>query len=315
MIALRIDGVISVSWAVVFSPWFIVLALLATASCCFCGLMNSRGPLQPHEGVDPEAREHFAESWSCLVRGMALYILAMDALALLFLYRLATLLDHSSRRISFASLLAPLFVLYGCTLLFSPPLFLANARIDEYRRSTELAQRQASEEVLLEQGERDERRARRAEKRARRARPTIKPASRNVFLLRQSATVFRRAKNASESTEEKNVLPSSSPVHNRSSDWRDRDEKEEGDAKPCYICMSSQANGVLMECGHGGLCYACGLELARKGQTCPLCRAIIMEVVQIESTSLSFGVARSLVQTEVLQRDSRRQKTRRGTTM
>jgi hypothetical protein len=70
-----------------------------------------------------------------------------------------------------------------------------------------------------------------------------------------------------------------------------------------------------MECGHGGLCYACGLELARKGQTCPLCRAVIAEVVQIESTSLSFGVARSLVQVTVSQRESRRQHTGRGTSM
>jgi hypothetical protein len=76
--------------------------------------------------------------------------------------------------------------------------------------------------------------------------------------------------------------------------------------------MSSQANGVLMECGHGGLCYACGLELARKGQTCPLCRAVIAEVIQIESMSLSFGVASSSNQVKVSTRGRRHSKNGAG---
>lgn len=61
-----------------------------------------------------------------------------------------------------------------------------------------------------------------------------------------------------------------------------------------------------MECGHGGLCYVCGLELARKGQTCPLCRAVISEVIQIESTSLSFGVASSSNQVKVSSKNRKR---------
>jgi hypothetical protein len=61
-----------------------------------------------------------------------------------------------------------------------------------------------------------------------------------------------------------------------------------------------------MECGHGGLCYACGLELARKGQPCPLCRGVISEVLQLESTSAGSGVARSYNQATVLHRAEKR---------
>ena len=47
-------------------------------------------------------------------------------------------------------------------------------------------------------------------------------------------------------------------------------EEEDGD---CQICMSNAADAVLLECGHGGLCYACAVRLL-KGTTraCPLCR-------------------------------------------
>mmetsp|Transcript_24207 Transcript_24207/g.31521 ORF Transcript_24207/g.31521 Transcript_24207/m.31521 type:complete len:164 (+) Transcript_24207:366-857(+) len=132
----------------------------------------------------------------------------------------------------------------------------------------------------------------------RQRKPKMRTASQSMLLLRQSSTVFKRAKEQQTPGEggSPSARPSSSPVHNQ-------DEEE-----PCYICTSSQANGVLMECGHGGLCYACGLELARKGQTCPLCRTTIAEVIQIESMSLSFGIASSSTQVRVSARGKRSDK-------
>ena len=31
--------------------------------------------------------------------------------------------------------------------------------------------------------------------------------------------------------------------------------------KDCVVCMSETSDGVIMPCGHGGLCYECALQL------------------------------------------------------
>lgn len=33
------------------------------------------------------------------------------------------------------------------------------------------------------------------------------------------------------------------------------------DGHNCLICCDSQADSVLMECGHGGICFTCGIAL------------------------------------------------------
>ena len=143
-------------------------------------------------------KTHFARSWSFMVKSMVAYLLIIDALAILFLLRLARYLDSNSRG-NYVPLLFPLFFLYVVTLLLSPPLFIANAKIDEFRRDTELAQLQLDEAAEDQTVERRRARARRA-RRARR--PIMKLASKNLLLLRSSSSVFKRTKEikASSST-------------------------------------------------------------------------------------------------------------------
>ncbi len=31
--------------------------------------------------------------------------------------------------------------------------------------------------------------------------------------------------------------------------------------KECCICMDSKPDAVIMECGHGGICYECGKQM------------------------------------------------------
>jgi Zinc finger, C3HC4 type (RING finger) len=44
--------------------------------------------------------------------------------------------------------------------------------------------------------------------------------------------------------------------------------------KLCYVCVAREANAVLLECGHGGVCYDCALGLVqqRRERSCPICR-------------------------------------------
>jgi hypothetical protein len=51
----------------------------------------------------------------------------------------------------------------------------------------------------------------------------------------------------------------------------------------CYVCCVSRKNAVIMECGHGGICFECGKSLAsRHPRNCPICRAPISAVLRVE---------------------------------
>lgn len=48
----------------------------------------------------------------------------------------------------------------------------------------------------------------------------------------------------------------------------------------CYICCERRADAVLMECGHGGMCFTCAQHLADTPPAqCPVCRHSIQEVL------------------------------------
>lgn len=40
----------------------------------------------------------------------------------------------------------------------------------------------------------------------------------------------------------------------------------------CLICFNNDANAVIMECGHGGICCECVKDICYKTQQCYLCR-------------------------------------------
>ena len=51
----------------------------------------------------------------------------------------------------------------------------------------------------------------------------------------------------------------------------------------CYVCCVARKNAVIMECGHGGICFECGKSLAsRHPRNCPICRAPISAVLRVE---------------------------------
>jgi hypothetical protein len=54
--------------------------------------------------------------------------------------------------------------------------------------------------------------------------------------------------------------------------------------KICEMCCERLCNAVIMDCGHGGICYDCSLEMWRTVGTCHMCRGQIIEVLQIEKS-------------------------------
>jgi len=55
-------------------------------------------------------------------------------------------------------------------------------------------------------------------------------------------------------------------------------EKTQG----CTICLDAAANAVLMDCGHGAICFECGLALLDTTCECHLCREPVIQVLKID---------------------------------
>lgn len=43
-------------------------------------------------------------------------------------------------------------------------------------------------------------------------------------------------------------------------------------ANTCLICFDRAPDSVFMDCGHGGICYECALEIWKATAECYLCR-------------------------------------------
>ncbi|OMJ70390.1 hypothetical protein SteCoe_31637 [Stentor coeruleus] len=52
--------------------------------------------------------------------------------------------------------------------------------------------------------------------------------------------------------------------------------------KLCDMCIENPSDAVIMDCGHGGICYDCSLELWKTVGMCHMCRCEISQVLQIE---------------------------------
>eukprot|EP01017_Pseudomicrothorax_dubius_P045563 TRINITY_DN7894_c0_g1_i4.p1 TRINITY_DN7894_c0_g1~~TRINITY_DN7894_c0_g1_i4.p1 ORF type:complete len:572 (+),score=96.38 TRINITY_DN7894_c0_g1_i4:122-1837(+) len=63
-------------------------------------------------------------------------------------------------------------------------------------------------------------------------------------------------------------------------------EKCEKSNANCLICFDQLSNAVFMDCGHGGICYDCGLEIWKKSDECYLCREKIKQLVKVDVKAL-----------------------------
>jgi len=50
----------------------------------------------------------------------------------------------------------------------------------------------------------------------------------------------------------------------------------------CQICFDKAPDSVFMECGHGGVCFNCALDVWRNSEECYLCRARIEQILQLD---------------------------------
>lgn len=65
----------------------------------------------------------------------------------------------------------------------------------------------------------------------------------------------------------------------------DKDVRSAGEHS-CQICFENDHSTAMLPCGHGGVCWDCGLQMYALTQECPMCRVKI-EVVSASNQSVS----------------------------
>lgn len=69
----------------------------------------------------------------------------------------------------------------------------------------------------------------------------------------------------------------------------------------CLVCFDKEPDAVFMECGHGGVCYECALEVWKSTGECYLCRDRIVQVLQVDlKTKLEGNVIKVLSSTQMV---------------
>jgi len=50
----------------------------------------------------------------------------------------------------------------------------------------------------------------------------------------------------------------------------------------CYLCFEGPPNAVLLNCGHGGICYECAVALIKKKNECMECRKPVEMIYKVD---------------------------------
>ena len=65
-----------------------------------------------------------------------------------------------------------------------------------------------------------------------------------------------------------------------------KEDKNFIEMSSCCICFTNLANAVIMNCGHGGICYDCGRSILESNwKLCHLCREPLLFVIELDLTN------------------------------
>ncbi|CAD8138965.1 unnamed protein product [Paramecium octaurelia] len=70
----------------------------------------------------------------------------------------------------------------------------------------------------------------------------------------------------------------------------------------CCICFDNEPNSLFMQCGHGGVCYNCAIDLWKNKAECYLCRNKIDRVLKIKMTEQQKNIYQVIAATEMNQK-------------
>jgi hypothetical protein len=111
------------------------------------------------------------------------------------------------------------------------------------------------------------------------------------IMLKVSSTFYEKydeKKNAEETLSVKNEEKDKKSEESKEKQKESQDlcNKIE-DKNICSICCSKDSDAILMNCGHGGICFDCCCALWMKYKKCYICRGEIKIVMQFKQRNIS----------------------------
>lgn len=73
-----------------------------------------------------------------------------------------------------------------------------------------------------------------------------------------------------------------------------RSKKISDDEKQCRICCMNNANTVLVNCGHGGVCYDCAVIAGKKKDQCFECRGQVEGIYIIDPNPILSNIVKGI---------------------
>ena len=67
----------------------------------------------------------------------------------------------------------------------------------------------------------------------------------------------------------------------------------------CAQCLEKEPDAVFMNCGHGGVCYHCSLDVWQSTEECYLCRSKIQSVQQFDMATRGDAAQKVITATHV----------------
>lgn len=71
---------------------------------------------------------------------------------------------------------------------------------------------------------------------------------------------------------------------------RNPEQLNDAEIERCLYCMTNQPDALFQNCGHGGLCYECSMNMIQDCQECHYCRSGIIKVLKINIEKSFKGV-------------------------
>ena len=72
------------------------------------------------------------------------------------------------------------------------------------------------------------------------------------------------------------------------------------DIQTCYLCCERPPNAILMNCGHGGICYDCAVTSIKNNNTCVECRSTVEKIFKIDMSNNNLEVVKAVSVSKVI---------------
>jgi len=277
LLTIKLDGDVDCSWGIIFCLvwfylamiifYFILLVVIFLMITVFSVLRR-----RVYESLDCKT-QFIGHFWYTLYVGFS-------AIAFLALTEITTILEGDQdsqflkKWIVAARYLSLFLIIYGAFWKEKILSYLNN--VINYEEETSAFERFDEEKVVME----------------------VKTTKRVYYFQKVSSTYFTPIENPQEIAQNKTEEKEKQDLN--SSFGRQNQNQEEG-YNSCYVCFENPCNAIVMNCGHGGVCFECALKFIKRKSQCMECRQSSNRLLKIDPNSnKSDDIIKSIEETNII---------------